>query len=603
MCLFLLSLVAGPILLGLAVVHLSLARGRLGVAATSAVAAALGLTAFACGWAALENVVVPENTFVANPPYDTLRVALGALLFAVYPALGLAAIVAAASAWCVWRAHPDAHVPRATQPESLRDNARGIVLLTAVLLLCVGLSSTLSPVWNYSPSSYFSYVSPQAINPSSWAWRFGADPDPGDISHSSPVVIIKIYEDVIVWYAIIACVAAGGAVGLASKRARRLLHTRVTRPFAGAPRRLLPSTEWRIGVTIGELLLVTTVLAYTAYFVCFWLITFPRMYQEATEMNDPYPATQTAARLMGHITTLTMSLLSLPIARNSVWEAVWGVPFERALRWHRLLGRISWLAVTAHMLLWQAKWLAEGGGRMLWNNCTSLTNLLISQAGCPAPSDSSSSSSDALGAGSQCVPEGLHSDNWTIPVAEAAWLALTASLVVAIYFRRANYELFRVTHLVAWLYYAVAVMHAWSHWYYTCFGLVLIFVDKVRHRMTTTTTTTTTMMMMMMMMMMMIAIVIPSAHPPAHPQTHARANPHRPAHALRRLRARGARRVAAARCGRDRADCGCHVIARRARALRGPVRLPLHPSAVPDAVASFHHLVAAAARAVARRRR
>jgi hypothetical protein len=35
---------------------------------------------------------------------------------------------------------------------------------------------------------------------------------------------------------------------------------------------------------------------------------------------------------MGHMTTLFMSFLILPVARNSVWEYVYGIPFERAIK-------------------------------------------------------------------------------------------------------------------------------------------------------------------------------------------------------------------------------------------------------------------------------
>lgn len=77
-------------------------------------------------------------------------------------------------------------------------------------------------------------------------------------------------------------------------------------------------------------------------------------------MFDPYASMQTAARVLGHMTTLTMSFLTYPMARNSVWEAVWGIPFERGVRYHRALGRLTWGLVTLHMALWQIKWAREG---------------------------------------------------------------------------------------------------------------------------------------------------------------------------------------------------------------------------------------------------
>jgi hypothetical protein len=71
-------------------------------------------------------------------------------------------------------------------------------------------------------------------------------------------------------------------------------------------------------------------------------------------------APQIIARVLGHLTTLAMSFAVFPIARNSVWEALWGIPFERAVKYHRALGRLVWAWVTAHMLMWQLKWAKEG---------------------------------------------------------------------------------------------------------------------------------------------------------------------------------------------------------------------------------------------------
>ena len=60
--------------------------------------------------------------------------------------------------------------------------------------------------------------------------------------------------------------------------------------------------------------------------------------------------------MLGHLTTLTVSLLALPVARNGLWDAAFGIPFERAVRYHRGLGWLTWGSVTAHMLAWWIKW-------------------------------------------------------------------------------------------------------------------------------------------------------------------------------------------------------------------------------------------------------
>ena len=47
--------------------------------------------------------------------------------------------------------------------------------------------------------------------------------------------------------------------------------------------------------------------------------------------------------VIGHLNELHMALAMFPISRNSVWNHFFGIPFERALRYHRWLGRIAWL--------------------------------------------------------------------------------------------------------------------------------------------------------------------------------------------------------------------------------------------------------------------
>jgi hypothetical protein len=41
------------------------------------------------------------------------------------------------------------------------------------------------------------------------------------------------------------------------------------------------------------------------------------------------------------------------------WQSVFGVPFERAVKYHRWFGAIAMLAVTIHAATWYIKWLVE----------------------------------------------------------------------------------------------------------------------------------------------------------------------------------------------------------------------------------------------------
>jgi hypothetical protein len=107
------------------------------------------------------------------------------------------------------------------------------------------------------------------------------------------------------------------------------------------------------GVTVGELLLLGAVVGLFGWWLYFWRWDYDRIAKEAdarpgypdsccgnmtshenncTLSRDKHGELQVWARVMGHMTTLAMSFLILPATRNSVWEYVFGVPFERAIK-------------------------------------------------------------------------------------------------------------------------------------------------------------------------------------------------------------------------------------------------------------------------------
>ena len=156
------------------------------------------------------------------------------------------------------------------------------------------------------------------------------------------------------------------------------------------------------------------------------------------------------ARVLGHMTSLSCSLLLLPATKNSAWFAILGIPFERAIKYHRGLGLLTYLFVTAHMLLWWIKWAIEG---TWWWNLVHPEDLKIS-------------------------PDWHHSDNFTIITSELAWLALTFMIGLALFARRSSYELFYYIHVpVGISFMAAALLHAWSFWYYSAGGLFLWALD------------------------------------------------------------------------------------------------------------------------------
>ena len=290
----------------------------------------------------------------------------------------------------------------------------------------------------------------------------------------------------------------GGCCAAAARCCGRRARTTVTRALGLPPtltagvRRVLSLPREALATvrdfSLGESVIILEVAALYAFWCWYWTSGNPRIHLEVDSMGDRHRLMHIWARVLGHVLTLTMSFLAFPVTRSSVWEAAFGVPFERAVAYHRALGKLTWLLVTAHMLLWQAKWLLEGTFLKSAFNPAGLEvtrcedglgvvigGQVIVPAGLPCVWFGTTDDPDDP----PLVSSALHEDNFTIVIAEAAWLLLTAVLAVAICCRRSNYKLFHITHHAVLLFFMAGIVHAWSHWYYTAAGLILYTFDKL----------------------------------------------------------------------------------------------------------------------------
>lgn len=87
--------------------------------------------------------------------------------------------------------------------------------------------------------------------------------------------------------------------------------------------------------TAGELLVFATLLVMLgAFFVVAW-----RLYTAANH---------TLVHCLGYLTSILMSLALLPTARNSLWQQLFGLPWERAVKWHRLIASLALVAMITH---------------------------------------------------------------------------------------------------------------------------------------------------------------------------------------------------------------------------------------------------------------
>ncbi|KAA0167457.1 hypothetical protein FNF31_00896 [Cafeteria roenbergensis] len=319
---------------------------------------------------------------------------------------------------------------RPVQPVHFSHVCSGACALLLLIAVLVVATSSLTNVWNFSAHSYLPFTSPWSLINIKIGEHF----------------VSKVYEDSVVYFSCLAVFVVAGVLGRTCAPCRSITTRRV--------RCLSPGTgwwnPWAHGITVGEVGAVAYFVGIFAYWVYFWAGKYDRIRTEAK--LDPDPEMQVAARVLGHLSTLVMSFLLMPSSRNSLWEAAIGVPFERAVKYHRVLGAFSWLLVSLHMFVWLGKWARQG---ILWNNIVTIDNLAID-------------------------PYKFHWDNFTVVICETAWLIMTVSILTAIFVRRQNYEVFYYLHQYAGiLFFIVAVWHAWSFWYYGAGSMILWFVDKL----------------------------------------------------------------------------------------------------------------------------
>eukprot|EP01116_Phalansterium_solitarium_P022588 TRINITY_DN751_c0_g1_i1.p1 TRINITY_DN751_c0_g1~~TRINITY_DN751_c0_g1_i1.p1 ORF type:complete len:889 (-),score=261.30 TRINITY_DN751_c0_g1_i1:493-3102(-) len=479
--LFLFSVIVGPFTIGLTLIELSRWR-RIGNGLAAIITIVIGAACLASIIPAWTSMIEPQTTFVlvnTNGVHysDQLRQFLGGWITIIYPMMAvLCFVVAAKFARRGSYLHPE---PLSVQPlvpherSTLRRNLAGIATLLLVSAVCYFFSTFLSGTWNYGvtyfmlPACGFGTGAGEGAYCSPWTWthlvwRFGPTPPAESTWLTDPILIFKVYEDVTVYFIFVLGTALLGALAVYRPALRRLLHRRV---FV-APGLHSFFFDWSQGFGVGEIFVILVVLGLFGYMFHYWAVKFTYIDTAIATMGDPYPLVQKWARVMGHMATLSMSLLVLPATRNSVWEACFGIPFERFVKYHRIMGRVCWMFTTIHMIMFQAKWLMEG---ILWNNVFNVRNLLITNYNpdCAEATDDS--------------PPGpcAHLDNWTIPVVEAAWLSLTIVLIIAQVSRRYNYDLFYYTHYFTWFFLVSSLTHAWTHWYYVAAGFTLYFLDKL----------------------------------------------------------------------------------------------------------------------------
>ena len=174
------------------------------------------------------------------------------------------------------------------------------------------------------------------------------------------------------------------------------------------------------------------------FWVVYWRVCFTHMLETAKNFGIEHPYTGTAGRIFGHITSMLCGLLLLPASRTGLMVEIFAVPYERTLKYHRMLGALAYVASTVHGAIWWSKWWHEGN---LGRNIFEYRNLLVTNYR-------------------------IAKSDYSTTIAEVSWVLITVSLLMAALLRRKHYAIFQYSHkFIGIVFYVSAIVHGWSFWY------------------------------------------------------------------------------------------------------------------------------------------
>ncbi len=114
-----------------------------------------------------------------------------------------------------------------------------------------------------------------------------------------------------------------------------------------------------VGISVGEVLLWTAFAGFCIFWFVYWRVIFTYTTDVKLASETEHVSEEVAARLMGHMTNLFSALLLFPVSRTGLWVDVFGVPYDRCIKYHRMLGAAVYLFVTLHAWIWWNKWAEE----------------------------------------------------------------------------------------------------------------------------------------------------------------------------------------------------------------------------------------------------
>lgn len=248
-------------------------------------------------------------------------------------------------------------------------------------------------------------------------------------------VYVKVFPDVLIFYTFIYVISFLGLLSQIRCQCFDNMHKRHT----------------SLGLSYWHLLFLLTVGILLITFTIYW------GHDHAWHYGEPKTAIERCARTLGQVASLVLSLLMLPISRNSAWPHVFKMPWESTVFLHRYLGIGFVVLVFCHMCFWWGTFSQQG----FFPHDIFSVPMYYPRDGLP-PS------------------EPPQADNFTIQIGILVGFILYVVMGILSYesIRRKHFELFYYSHHFFLVIFGATLWHANSIWYYLLPGLFLWIFDR-----------------------------------------------------------------------------------------------------------------------------
>ena len=445
----------------------------------------IGIILLSMGVASILFLIQPFLVFQTNTQTNPLRILIGALLATTYFATGLSAFgIGCTHSLRAYKFSRGMNVYE-SESESLLPSEKSTIgrqikygkqylfvfvssmtLIGSIVFVCM----ILPPIWNRPLFDYLrlSDVDNSIIN--TFLWKLGRKPSEEETKNGwvYPMIVPKLFLNDIVFFSLISLFLFVGLISASFRKCRLLLRSQLY-----------------FGLNIGETFFSFLIVSLFFFESWYWvfggsqriMITALEESIAVSTLGGVYSASAgyyafhgAASRISGHLASLAVSLTLLPAPKTSLLDDAFAISTQSAIVIHKRLGMLSWALTTSHFSLWLLKWFHEDN---LFYNMFAVSRLKVS----PSPLLDGSTA-------------GEHTDNFTIPLVECAWLLLTVSLIIGVFLRDLPrwYSVFQVVHPLAVGFFLLsALIHAWGFWKYSVLGLLLILFEKVIRAIRTST--------------------------------------------------------------------------------------------------------------------